>query len=69
VGVASSRKIVLNSRWDKQEMPLPFSRVAVAVGELIDLSQYGETARLEDVVRQAMEAVERDARDILAGMN
>ncbi|MGJ8571181.1 MAG: lysophospholipid acyltransferase family protein [Hoeflea sp.] len=68
VGVASSRKIVLRSRWDKQEMPLPFSRVAVAVGALIDLSQYGETARLEDVVSQAMEAVERDASDILAGM-
>lgn len=68
VGVASSRKIVLKSRWDKQEMPLPFSRVAVAVGELIDLSQYGESARLEDVVHQAMEAVEREARDILAGM-
>ena len=72
VGVASSRKIVLNSRWDKQEMPLPFSRVVVAVGDAIDLSQHGEQgegARLEDVVHRGMDAVERDARSILGGLN
>lgn len=71
VGVASSRKIVLRSRWDKQEVPLPFSRVAVAVGDIIDLSQLGTQApkgRLEDVVRQGMDAVESDAAAILAGM-
>lgn len=72
VGVASSRRIVLNSRWDKQEMPLPFSRVAVAVGDLIDLAQresHGETARLEDVVRRGMETVECDAKETLARPN
>lgn len=72
VGVASSRKIVLNSRWDKQEIPLPFSRVVVAVGDAIDLSQHGEQgegARLEDVVHRGMDAVERDARSILGGLN
>lgn len=71
VGVASSRKIVLTSRWDKQEMPLPFSGVAVAVGDMIDLSRYsdqGGVAHLEGIVRQGMDAVEREAVEILDGM-
>jgi len=71
VGVASSRKIVMTSRWDKQELPLPFSRVAIAVGEMIDLTQHGEqqdVAHLEEIVRQGMVTVEREAGDILGGM-
>lgn len=71
VGVASSHKIVLRSRWDKQEAPLPFSRVAVAVGDVIDLSRdggSGGSAEPEDIVRGAMDAIEREAWEILAGM-
>ncbi len=71
VGIASSRKIVMTSRWDHQEAPLPFSRVALAVGDVIDLSEHvddGGNARLEEIVRQGMEAVEREAQDILAAM-
>lgn len=36
IGVQSKRKIVLNSRWDKQEIPLPFSKVSITVGDVID---------------------------------
>jgi len=71
VGVASSRKIVLRSRWDKQEVPLPFSRVAVAVGDLIDLSRIGSQpgiSNLEEIVRKGMDAVEREVIEILDGM-
>ncbi|WP_417416531.1 lysophospholipid acyltransferase family protein [Hoeflea sp.] len=71
IGVASSHKIVMGSRWDKQEAPLPFSRVVVAVGDMIDLSQAGAeggTAHLENIVRRGMEAVEREASIILGGM-
>lgn len=71
IGVASSRKIVMRSRWDRQEAPLPFSRVAVAVGEMIDLSQAGEQLgikQLEQIVRERMDAVEREAESILDGM-
>lgn len=71
VGVASSHKILLNSRWDKQAVPLPFSRVAIAVGDMIDLSQMGaneEMPQKEETVRNGMDAVERDAEAILDGM-
>lgn len=69
VGVASSRKIVLSSRWDRQEAPLPFSRVVIAVGDMIDLSPIGDRrdADLEETVRRGMDAVEREAETILRG--
>ena len=71
IGVASSRKIVLGSRWDKHEAPLPFSRVALAVGDMIDLTQIGGqsgVSHLEEIVRKGMDEVEREAMDILDGM-
>ena len=71
IGVASSRKVVLKSRWDRHEMPLPLSRVAIAVGDMIDLAQTGDQhdiTQLEDTVRKHMEAVEREAEDILCEM-
>jgi lysophospholipid acyltransferase (LPLAT)-like uncharacterized protein len=71
IGVASSRKIVMRSRWDRQEAPLPFSRVAVAVGDRIELHQKLDEVGampMEEIVRQAMEAVERQARELLDGM-
>jgi lysophospholipid acyltransferase (LPLAT)-like uncharacterized protein len=71
IGLASSRKIVMRSRWDRQEAPLPFSRVAVAVGDRIELHQKLDEVGampMEEIVRQAMEAVERQARELLDGM-
>ncbi len=71
IGVASSRKIVMRSRWDKQELPLPFSRVAVAVGDRIELHhklEEGGAMPMEEIVRQAMDAVEGQARELLDGM-
>jgi lysophospholipid acyltransferase (LPLAT)-like uncharacterized protein len=71
IGLASSRKIVMRSRWDRQEAPLPFSRVAVAVGDRIELHHKLDEVGampMEEIVRQAMEAVERQARELLDGM-
>lgn len=71
IGVASSSKVVLRSRWDKQEAPLPFSRVALAVGDMIDLTQIGDRpdiTHLEEIVRKGMDEVEREAESILRGM-
>ncbi|AKH99270.1 hypothetical protein IMCC20628_00546 [Hoeflea sp. IMCC20628] len=70
VGVASSRKLVLSSRWDKQEAPLPFSRVVVAVGDMIELTQAGDghdTTDWETTVMKGMDAVELQAEKILVG--
>ena len=71
VGVASSRKMMMRSRWDRQEAPLPFSSVAVGVGEMIDLAQVGkqlDIKQMEQIVRERMDAVEREAESILDGM-
>ncbi len=68
IGVASSHKVLLNSRWDKQVVPLPFSRVVIAVGDMIDLSQLDAddgTAQKEEIVRNGMIAAERNAEAIL----
>jgi lysophospholipid acyltransferase (LPLAT)-like uncharacterized protein len=71
IGLASSRKIVMRSRWDRQEAPLPFSRVAVAVGDRIELHHKLDEVGampMEEIVRQAMDAVERQASELLDGM-
>ena len=71
IGVASSRKIVMRSRWDRQEAPLPFSRVAVAVGEMIEFSKEEDqldVKLMEQIVQQRMNAVQCEAEAILDGM-
>lgn len=71
IGVASEWKIVLGSRWDRQEIPLPFSRVALAVGEMIDLAAIPgarEPKEAEAAVRQGMDQTELEAAEILSAM-
>jgi lysophospholipid acyltransferase (LPLAT)-like uncharacterized protein len=40
VSVAASRSRVEKGRWDRQEIPLPFSRVSVAVGDPIPVPSH-----------------------------
>ena len=37
VSVSSRRKLVLNKRWDRMELPLPFTRVCLVFGEPIKM--------------------------------
>lgn len=71
VGVASERKITLTFRWDRQEIPLPGSRVALAVGDLIDLENLptaGGPEALQAPVQRGMDQVTQEAQTILAAM-
>lgn len=68
IGVASKRKLVLTSRWDLREVPLPFTKIAVAVGEMIDAGSYMvETGQpsLEKVIRTGMDRAEQQAEKML----
>lgn len=49
VGSASSQRIVLRRAWDRFEIPLPFARVAIVVGEPVDPEH--ELERAIDLVR------------------
>ena len=53
-GVAYSRKLILRYRWDKYQLPLPFSKVALVVDKPIevppDLPQEQEQAKYDEIV-------------------
>ncbi len=65
VAIATSRHIDLNS-WDKASINLPFSRIGVAVGEMIQVSKGADDAALEacrlSVQQNLNEATERAYR-------
>lgn len=68
IGIQSKRKIVLSSRWDKQEIPLPFSRVSITVGDMIDgrdTAAGPDHAMLDQTIAIAMEEQSRLAKDLL----
>lgn len=72
IGIASRRKLLMTSRWDRQEIPLPFSAVALAVGEMIDLAGQPDPADLpawQAIVQHGMDLAEQQAETILAGMD
>jgi lysophospholipid acyltransferase (LPLAT)-like uncharacterized protein len=56
VATASSRAVVLRRAWDRFEIPLPFSRLAVVVGAPIG---HGDAASMTAALQRAL----RDARD------
>lgn len=66
--VASSRKRVVEGRWDHMELPRLFSRVALVVGAPLsvppDLGGASEEAWLARV-KQAMDAVDARAEELL----
>lgn len=67
---ASRRTWVQRRRWDRMERPLPFTKVALVLGPPLsvprDLSQR-EVAGWQERVREALEAAERTAREIVEG--
>ncbi|MCR9134594.1 MAG: hypothetical protein NXI27_01265 [Alphaproteobacteria bacterium] len=68
IGVASQRKFILTSRWDLREVPLPFTKIAVAVGDMIDagsiVADSGQPS-LEELIRTGMDRAEQQAEKIL----
>ena len=68
VSVASSPKMVLARRWDRRELPMPFARVALAVGEPIAVPsglERQDTAEWAAIIRAALEETDSHAAMLL----
>lgn len=52
IGIHMKTKFTLFWRWDRFEIPLPFSRVAIAFGEPFVIPREVETADLEKMTRE-----------------
>jgi hypothetical protein len=61
---ASQNAIVLRRAWDRFEIPLPFSRVAVVVGEPVDA---GAAASSPEVLASALSALRMRAEALASG--
>jgi hypothetical protein len=64
VSIASVPKIVQSQRWDLRELPLPFARIAVSVGDAVrvpTVSTQEDTAVWSARIREAMETVDAAA--------
>jgi len=71
IGVASQRKLALSCRWDRQQIPLPGSRVALAVGDMINLAPLRDAAAQDPakaIVQRGMDLATQEAETILAAM-
>lgn len=58
IAAVSDRKLVLSSRWDKMELPLPFSRVSVRLGEPIQLNGESDGAAMTRAGRRVARAID-----------
>lgn len=69
VSVASAPKVVQSRRWDLRELPLPFARIVVSVGDAVRvpvISTKEETALLSARIGEAMEMVNAAAETRLS---
>jgi hypothetical protein len=65
VSVASRRKRVLRHRWDRMEIPRPFTRVCLVIGEALTVPAGLTRDEVEPWARRLHDALE--AGDRLAG--
>ena len=68
ITVAASRKKVAEKRWDKMEFPRPFSRVALVVGEFLQIPgilSAEEEGRWRRKVQDALFGVDARAEEIV----
>jgi hypothetical protein len=68
VSVDSRRKIVLNKRWDRMEIPLPFTTVCLAFGEPIKVPaklRDGQTREWADHLTEAIMKLDKKAKDVV----
>jgi lysophospholipid acyltransferase (LPLAT)-like uncharacterized protein len=64
VSVGSRRKIVLHSRWDRMELPLPFTRVCLLFGRSIQVPPElhdGQLRQITGHLTKAMAALDDEA--------
>lgn len=70
VSMGSRRKIVLNGRWDRLELPLPFTRVCLVFGDPIkvppDLCN-GQIRQLASHLTEAITELDDKAQDLVLG--
>lgn len=59
LGICMKRKITLFWRWDKYEIPLPFSRVVFTFGEPFEIPAELEVAELEKKTRELKEKLNK----------
>jgi lysophospholipid acyltransferase (LPLAT)-like uncharacterized protein len=64
IGSACARAKVLTRAWDRMALPLPFSRVAVVVGEPLHATATAEQIRaaIDEANAHATSALARDDR-------
>jgi lysophospholipid acyltransferase (LPLAT)-like uncharacterized protein len=70
VAAAADRAWVLHGRWDRMEIPRPFARLSLVCGEPIHLPANlaaEELAGWRAHLRESLEAVERQAREMATG--
>jgi lysophospholipid acyltransferase (LPLAT)-like uncharacterized protein len=68
VSVASGRKFVLRSRWDRMEVPYPFARVCVVLGKAFGFSaplRSREATAITREIRKALDEAEARAENNL----
>jgi lysophospholipid acyltransferase (LPLAT)-like uncharacterized protein len=68
VSVAGDPKMVLASRWDRRELPLPFARVALVVSDPITVPRglgRWETAEWAAKIRSALDKADRQADGLI----
>lgn len=70
VSVGSSRKIILNKRWDRMELPLPFTKVCMVFGKPIKVPpnlRSGQIRQLAGHLAKAITDLDDKAQKIALG--
>lgn len=70
VSVSSRRKIVLNKRWDRMELPLPFTRVCLVFGNPIRVPpnlNHEQIRQLADRLAKAIADLDYKAEKVVHG--
>ncbi|MBS9776356.1 MAG: lysophospholipid acyltransferase family protein [Fusobacterium sp.] len=68
LGVAYEKKWILSKTWDKFEIPKPFSRVNIVIGEAINIGKENEEDNLEEISKLVEDKV-NEANDLANNFN
>lgn len=65
IGVAHSAKWQFNKAWDKYQLPLPFSKILLYLGEPIQVSDLQDTQAISTQISQAITQADQEASRFL----